>query len=44
MQEINQRTVDIRKALLKNRRISQGAKPFDFEIFNEEEIEFELDN
>ena len=44
MQEINQRTINIRKALLKNRRISQGAKPFDFEIFNEEEIEFELDN
>lgn len=42
MQEINQRTINIRKALLKNRRISQGAKPFDFEIFNEADIEFEV--
>ena len=42
MQEINQRTINIRKALIKNRRISQNAKPFDFEIFNEEDIEFEV--
>ncbi len=44
IQQINQRTIELRKIQIKNRRSSQNAKPFDFNIFNEEEIEFELDN
>lgn len=44
IQQINERTIELRKIQIKNRRSSQDAKPFDFGIFNEEEIEFELDN
>ena len=42
IQQINQRTIELRKIQIKNRRSSQNAKPFDFGIFNEADIEFEV--